>query len=104
MSVSHKSSARSNIPMLLKSQPYAQHYLGGSKDPHAVRLFDEPHPDPTGALGAYHPQPRMPLRSKELYEPIPDREYRAFLDKSPLPLGALLLVLFLCLTSLLISV
>ena len=104
MSVPLESSARLDIPMLPKGKPHPEHYLGGAKDPHAVRLLDEPHPDPTGALGAYHPQPRMPLRSQELYEPIPDREYGEFLDESPLPHSALLLVLFLCLTSLLISV
>src|SRR5215203_5931292 len=104
MSVSLKSSARSIIPMLPEGQPYAQHYLGSAEDPHPLRLLHKPHPDPTGALEADHPQPRMPLRSKELYEPIPDREHREFLDKSPLPRGTLLLVLFLCLTSLLTSV
>src|SRR5215211_5886996 len=62
-----KSSARSNIPMLPKGQPHPENHLGGAKDPHAVLLFNEPHPDPTGALGADHPQPRMSLRSKELY-------------------------------------
>ena len=103
MSVPLKSSARSNIPMLPEGKPHAEHHLRGAKDPHAVQLFDEPHPA-TGALGAYHPQPRVTLRSKELYEPIPDREYREFLYESPLPHGALLLVLFLCLTSSLTSV
>jgi hypothetical protein len=58
---------RSHIPMLPEGQPHAEHHLGGAEDPHAVRLFDEPHPDPTGTLGAYHPQLRMPLWSQELY-------------------------------------
>src|SRR5215204_7713320 len=97
-----KSSARSNIPMLPKGQPHAEHHLDGAKDPHPVRLFNEPHPDPTGALGADHPQPRMSLRSQELYQPIPDRDYRENLYESPLPHSALLL-LFLCSTKGLLS-
>src|SRR5829696_6557229 len=97
MSLPFKSSARLNIPMLLKGQPHPQHHLGSAKDPHTLRLFNEPHRDPTGTLGAYHPQPRMLLRSQELYEPIPNREYRESLYESPLPHGALLL-LFLCCT------
>src|SRR5918995_6935537 len=83
--------------MLPKGQPHAEHHLGSAKDPHAVRLFNEPHPDPTGALGANHPQPRMLLRSQELYQPIPDRDYRENLYEPPLPHRALLL-LFLCTT------
>src|SRR3712207_445371 len=102
MSVPLNSSARSNIPMLLKGQPHTEHHLGSAKDPHPVRLLDEPHPDPTGALGANHPQPRMLLRSQELYEPIPHREYRERLYKSPLPHSALLL-LFLCSTKRLLT-
>jgi hypothetical protein len=98
----HQSLARSNIPMLPKGQPHTQHYLGSAKDPHAIRLFNEPHPDPTGALGANHPQPRMLLRCQELYEPIPDRDYRENLYESPLPQSALHL-LFLCTTKSLLS-
>src|SRR5215218_8705917 len=97
MSVPLKSSARLNIPVLPKGQPHPEHHLGSAKDPHEVRLFNEPHPDPTGALGANHPQPRMLVRSQELYEPIPDRDYRENLYESPLPHRALLLV-FLCTT------
>src|SRR5215208_4598220 len=97
MLVPLKSSARLNIPMLPKGQPHTEHHLGSAKDPHPVRLLDEPHPNPTGALGANHPEPRMLLRSQELYEPIPDREYREALYESPLPHSALLL-LFLCTT------
>jgi hypothetical protein len=86
-----KSSARLNIPMLSKGKPHPEHHLGSAKDPHPVRLFNEPHPDPTGALGANHPQPRMLLRSQELYQPIPDRDYRESLNEPPLPQSALLL-------------
>src|SRR5215218_8641690 len=96
MSVPLKSSARLNIPVLPKGQPHPEHHLGSAKDPHEVRLFNEPHPDPAGALGANHPQPRMLLRSQELYEPIPDRDYRENLYESPLPQVALLP--FLCTT------
>jgi hypothetical protein len=92
-----KSSANLNIPMLPKGKPHPEHHLGSAKDPHPVRLFNEPHPDPTGALGANHPQPRMLLRSEELYQPIPDRDYRENLYESPLPQSALLL-LFSCTT------
>jgi hypothetical protein len=66
---------RSHIPMLPEGQPHPEHHLGGAKDPHPVRLLHEPHPDPAGALGTDHPQPRMPLWSQEFYEPIPNREY-----------------------------
>src|SRR5215207_11205514 len=83
--------------MLPEGQPHPEHHLGGAKDPHAIRLLDEPHPDSTGALGTDNPQPRMLLRSQELYEPIPDRDYRENLYESPLPHRALLL-LFLCTT------
>src|SRR5215204_6691722 len=97
-----KSSANLNIPMLPKGKPHPEHHLGSAKDPHPVRLFNEPHPDPTGVLGANHPQPRMLLRSQELYQPIPDRDYRENLYESPLPHRALLL-LFLCTTKSLLT-
>src|SRR5215203_868409 len=92
---------RSNIPMLPEGQPHPEHHLGSAKDPHAIRLFDEPHPDPTGALGTDHPQPRMPLWSQELYEPIPNREYGECLYESPFPHSALLLPLLCSITKLL---
>src|SRR5215203_3455372 len=92
MSVPLESSPRSNIPMLLKGQPHPEHHLGSAKNPHPVRLFNEPHPDPTGALGPNHPKPRMLLRSQELYQPIPHRDYRESLYESPLPHRALLLL------------
>src|SRR5829696_2112915 len=95
MLVPLKSSARLNIPMLPKGQPHTEHHLGSAKDPHPVRLLDEPPPDHASALGANHPQPRMLLRSQELYEPIPYCDYREVLYESPLPHSALLL-LFLC--------
>src|SRR5829696_2655397 len=101
MSVPLESSPRSNIPMLPKGKPHPENHLGSAKDPHPIRLFNEPHPDPTGALGANHPQPRMLLRSQELYEPIPDCDYREILYESPLPHSALLL--FLCSTKSLLS-
>ena len=82
---------RLNIPMLPKGQPHPEHHLGSAKDPHAIRPFGEPHPDPTGALGSDHPQPRMLLRSQELYQPIPNREHRESLYESPFPHSALLL-------------
>src|SRR5829696_8314656 len=63
MLVPLKSSARLNIPMLPKGQPHTEHHLGSAKDPHPVRLLDEPPPDHASALGANHPQPRMLLRS-----------------------------------------
>src|SRR5215217_8583823 len=97
MSVPLMSSARLNITMLPKGKPYPEHHLGSAKDPHTLRLFNEPHRDPTGALGANHPQPRMLLRSQELYQPIPDRDYRESLYESPLPHRALLLM-FSCTT------
>jgi hypothetical protein len=78
--------------MLPEGQPHPQHHLGGAKDPHALWLLDEPHPDSTGALGTDNPQPRMLVRSQELYEPIPDRDYRENLYESPLPHRALLLL------------
>src|SRR5215207_3640796 len=102
MSVPLESSPRSNIPMLPKGKPHPENHLGSAKDPHAIRLFNEPHPDPTGALGANHPQPRRLLRSQELYQPIPDRDYRENLYEPPLPHSALLL-LFLCTTKSLLS-
>src|SRR5215217_479240 len=94
---SSKSSARLNIPMLLKGKPHPEHHLGSAKDPHTLRLFNEPQRDPTGTLGANHPQPRMLLRSQELYQPVADRDYRESLYESPLPHSALLL-LSLCST------
>src|SRR5919112_4948380 len=97
-----KSSANLNIPVLPKGQPHPEHYLGSAKDPYTLRLFNEPHRDPAGALGTNHPQPRMLLRSQELYEPIPDRDYRESLYESPLPHSALLL-LSLCSTKSLLS-
>src|SRR5215207_847930 len=80
----------SNIPMLPQGQPHAEHHLGGAKNPHPIRLLDEPHGDPTGTLRADYPKARMLLRSQELYEPIPERDYRESLYKPPLPHGALL--------------
>src|SRR5918999_2994241 len=94
--------APSNVPVLPEGQPHPEHHLGSAKDPHAIRLLDEPHRDPTGTLGADHPQPRMLLRSQELYEPIPDRDYRENLYESPLPHSTLHL-LFLCPTKSLLS-
>jgi hypothetical protein len=91
-----------NIPMLPKGKPHPEHHLGSAKDPHTLRLFNEPRRDPTGALGANHPQPRMLLRSQELYEPIPDRDYCESLYESPLPHSALLL-LSLCSTKSLLA-
>jgi hypothetical protein len=79
--------------MLPKCEPYTDHHLGSAKDPHTLRILDEPHPDPTGASGADHPQPRMPLRSQELDQSISNREYREGLDESPFPHSALLLQL-----------
>src|SRR5215212_11374511 len=79
----------SNVPELPESQPHSEHHLGGAEDPHPVRLLDEPHPDPAYALGADHPQSGMLLWSQELYEPIPERDYRKSLYESPLPHGAL---------------
>jgi hypothetical protein len=102
MSVPLESSARLNIPMLPKGKPHSENHLGSAKDPHAIRLFNEPHPDPTGALGANHPQPRMLLRSQELYQPVADRDYREILYESLLPHSALLLLL-LCSTKSLLS-
>jgi hypothetical protein len=92
---------RSNVPMLPKGQPHPEHHLGSAKDPHAIRLFDEPPPDPTGALGADHPQPRMLLWSQELYEAIPNREYGECLYESPFPHSALVLPLLCSITKLL---
>jgi hypothetical protein len=57
--------------MLPKGQPHPEDHLGSAKDPHPLRLFNEPQPDPTGALGAYHPQPRMLLRSRNSMSPSP---------------------------------
>src|SRR5829696_6057881 len=102
MSLPFKSYARLNVPMLLKGQPHTEHHLGSAKDPHTLRLFNEPHPDPTGALGANHPQPRMLLRGQELYQPVADREYCERLYESPLPHSALLLM-FLCSTKSLLT-
>jgi hypothetical protein len=79
----------SSISVLPESQPHAEHHLGGAEDPHPVRLLDEPHPDLAGALRADHPKARMPLRSQELYEPIPERDYRESLYEPPLPHGVL---------------
>jgi hypothetical protein len=79
----------SNISVLPQGQPHAEHHLGGAEDPHPVRLLDEPHPDPAYALGADHPQPGMLLWSQELYEPIPERDYRESLYEPPLPHGVL---------------
>src|SRR5215203_653245 len=104
MSVPLESSSRLNIPVLPEGQPHSEHHLGSAEDPHPLRLLNKPHPGPAGALGADHPQQRMPLGSQEFYEHIDDCEYREFLYESPLPHGPLLLVLFLCLTSLLTSV
>src|SRR5215211_2858183 len=97
-----KSSANLNFSMLPKGQPHPENHLGSAKDPHTLRIFNEPHRDPAGALGTNYPQPRMLLRSQELYEPIPERDYRESLYESPLPHGALLL-LFLCSTKGLLS-
>jgi hypothetical protein len=66
----------SSVPVLPQGQPHAEHHLSGAKDPHAVRLLDEPHPDPVGAPGTDHPQPGMLLWGQELYEPIPEGDYR----------------------------
>src|SRR5215208_2394862 len=87
--------------MLPEGQPHTEHHLGCAKDPHAIRLFGEPHPDPAGALGTDHPQARMPLRSQEFYEPIPNREYGEGLYESPLPHSALHLRLSCCIMNLL---
>src|SRR5215204_893691 len=76
-----KSSANLNVPMLPEGQPRPEHHLGSAKDPHP---------------------PRMLLRSQELYQPIPDRDYRENLYESPLPHRALLL-LFLCTTKSLLT-
>jgi hypothetical protein len=56
-----------------------------------LRLLDETHPDPAGALGTDHPQPRMPLRILEHYQLIPNRDYREGLYGPPPPYGPLLL-------------
>lgn len=55
-----------------------------------------------GCSGADHPKPRMLPRSEELYEPIPEREYRESLYDSPFPHGALLLPFSCCIRSWLI--
>jgi hypothetical protein len=88
--------------MLPQGQPHPEYHLGSAKDPHAIRLFDEPHPDTAGALRADHSQPRMLPRSQELYEPIPHRDYRESLYESPLPHSAVRL-LFLCSTKSLLT-
>src|SRR5215218_5338059 len=88
--------------MLPKGKPHPENHLGYAKDPHTIRLFNEPHPDPTSALWAEYPQPRMSLRSQELYQPVPNREYRKSLYESPLPHSALLLLFLSCIISLLI--
>src|SRR5215212_1956140 len=79
----------SSIPVLPEGQPHAEYHLSSAKDPHPIRLLDEPHRGPTGALGADHPQPGMLLWSQEFYEPITERDYRESLYESPLPHGAL---------------
>src|SRR5215208_2095441 len=79
----------SNIPVLPKSQPHAECHLGDPEDPHPLRLLDEPHSDLACALGADHPKARMLLWSQELYEPIPERDYRESLYEPPLPHGVL---------------
>src|SRR5215212_231483 len=79
---------RLNVPILPESQPHTEHDLGSAEDPHPVRLLDEPHPDPACATGADHPQLRMLPGGQKFYEPIPDRDYRESLYKSPLPHGA----------------
>jgi hypothetical protein len=76
--------------MLPKGQPHAEYHLGSAKDPHALGSLDEPHRDPAGALGADYPQACMLIRSQELYESIPERDYRESLYKPPLPHGILL--------------
>ena len=63
--------APSNVPVLPEGQPHPEHHLGSAKDPHAIRLLDEPHRDPTGALGADHPQPRMLLGARNSMSPSP---------------------------------
>src|SRR5215212_2299510 len=78
-----------SIPVLPKGQPHAECHLGGAEGPHPVRLLDEPHPDLARALGADHPKARMLLRSQELYESIPERDYRESLYEPPLPHGVL---------------
>src|SRR5215218_1261098 len=83
--VSHPSS----IPVLPKGQPHAECHLGGAEDSHPLRLLDEPHPDLACALGTDHPKARVLLRSQELYEPIPERDYRESLYEPPLPHGVL---------------
>src|SRR5215218_3566084 len=52
-----KRAAVSNSPMLPEGQPQPEHHLGSAKNPHAIRLLNEPHRDPAGTLGAEHPQP-----------------------------------------------
>src|SRR5215216_4561169 len=101
MSVPLESSSRLNIPVLPEGQPHSKQPLGGADDPHPLRLLHKPHPGPAGALGADHPQPRMPLGSQEFYEPIADCEYRESLYESPLPHRPVLL--FYCSTKSLLT-
>src|SRR5215208_1515012 len=82
-------SSTSSIPVLSKGPPDAGCHLGGPEDTHPVRHLAEPHPDLACALGAAHPKARMLLRSQELYEPIPERDYRESLYEPPLPHGVL---------------
>src|ERR687889_709547 len=70
----------SSISVLPEGQPHAECHLRGA---------EEPHPDLARALGADHPKARMLLRSQELYEPIPERDYRESLYEPPLPHGVL---------------
>jgi len=92
-----------NIAMLPKGKPHPEHHLGSAKDPHIRSGSLTNHiPILRVLLGANYPQPRMLLRSQELYEPIPDRDYRESLYESPLPHSALLLLL-LCSTKSLLS-
>ncbi len=90
----------SSISVLPEGQPQPEHHLGSAKDPHALRILDELHPEPTGASRSDHPQLRMPLRSQELDQSISNRGYREGLDESPFPRSALLLQLLCCIRDL----
>src|SRR5215203_1234348 len=71
MPVPLESSVGLNISMLPEGQLHTDHHLGGAKDPHPVRLFNEPHPDPTGALGATTHSRECSLGTRNSMSPSP---------------------------------